>query len=259
VTSEDAKNWTTVAAILVGGWWALFEFDVLSLQRNAADAASEATLAPRVNTDLSAEVGFPPDILEQGLEDCTGSTGTYRAQLPTRMLLTVQSPMEVSVHLRVTDVVIRYFESTAVDDPFDDAIRVSPEMGGPVSYDVSGFDFGTLSNERTLEPGERNRLFFAAFVPIEVPCAVVDAVPGEQWFEAALGLRYTLTTQSSVLRGPQPSRQASMLICRIDLARGGGCFSEAEDGQAEEPAIGLARGLNATWTDGGLLYSPPFR
>ena len=23
-------------------------------------------------------------------------------------------------------------------------------------------------------------------------------------------------------------------------------------------AIGLARGLNAQWTDGGLLYSPPF-
>ncbi|HBM51933.1 MAG TPA: amino acid ABC transporter substrate-binding protein, partial [Deltaproteobacteria bacterium] len=23
--------------------------------------------------------------------------------------------------------------------------------------------------------------------------------------------------------------------------------------------IGLARGLNAQWTDGGLLYSPPFR
>ncbi|SOH94597.1 general L-amino acid transport system substrate-binding protein [Monaibacterium marinum] len=27
----------------------------------------------------------------------------------------------------------------------------------------------------------------------------------------------------------------------------------------EETAIGLARGLNAQWTDGGLLYSPPFR
>ena len=24
-------------------------------------------------------------------------------------------------------------------------------------------------------------------------------------------------------------------------------------------AIGLERGLNAQWTDGGLLYSPPFR
>ena len=27
----------------------------------------------------------------------------------------------------------------------------------------------------------------------------------------------------------------------------------------EDTAIGLARGLNAQWTDGGLLYSPPFR
>ncbi len=27
----------------------------------------------------------------------------------------------------------------------------------------------------------------------------------------------------------------------------------------EDTPIGLARGLNAQWTDGGLLYSPPFR
>ena len=27
----------------------------------------------------------------------------------------------------------------------------------------------------------------------------------------------------------------------------------------ESTAIGLARGLNAQWTNGGLLYSPPFR
>jgi general L-amino acid transport system substrate-binding protein len=27
----------------------------------------------------------------------------------------------------------------------------------------------------------------------------------------------------------------------------------------EDTPVGLARGLNAQWTDGGLLYSPPFR
>ena len=27
----------------------------------------------------------------------------------------------------------------------------------------------------------------------------------------------------------------------------------------ENSAIGLSRGLNAQWTDGGLLYAPPFR
>jgi len=27
----------------------------------------------------------------------------------------------------------------------------------------------------------------------------------------------------------------------------------------EQTPIGLARGLNAQWTQGGLLYSPPFR
>ena len=32
---------------------------------------------------------------------------------------------------------------------------------------------------------------------------------------------------------------------------------EANIGEATP--IGLARGLNAQWTDGGLIYSPPFR
>ena len=40
----------------------------------------------------------------------------------------------------------------------------------------------------------------------------------------------------------------------------GGNYAELfEDNIGESTAIGLARGLNAQWTDGGLLYSPPFR
>ena len=27
----------------------------------------------------------------------------------------------------------------------------------------------------------------------------------------------------------------------------------------EQTEVGLARGLNAQWTDGGILYAPPFR
>ena len=40
----------------------------------------------------------------------------------------------------------------------------------------------------------------------------------------------------------------------------GGNYGELfEKTIGENTAIGLARGLNAQWTDGGLLYSPPFR
>lgn len=39
-----------------------------------------------------------------------------------------------------------------------------------------------------------------------------------------------------------------------------GNYAEVFDGNiGESTPIGLARGLNAQWTDGGLLYSPPFR
>ena len=39
-----------------------------------------------------------------------------------------------------------------------------------------------------------------------------------------------------------------------------GNYAESfEDNIGESTAIGLARGLNASYTDGGLLYSPPFR
>ncbi len=40
----------------------------------------------------------------------------------------------------------------------------------------------------------------------------------------------------------------------------GGNYGELFEGNiGEATPIGLARGLNAQWTDGGLLYSPPFR
>ncbi len=40
----------------------------------------------------------------------------------------------------------------------------------------------------------------------------------------------------------------------------GGHYGEVFEAHiGESTSIGLARGLNAQWTDGGLLYSPPFR
>jgi general L-amino acid transport system substrate-binding protein len=40
----------------------------------------------------------------------------------------------------------------------------------------------------------------------------------------------------------------------------GGNYGEIfEKNIGEATPIGLARGLNAQWTDGGLIYSPPFR
>ncbi|MDA9020147.1 amino acid ABC transporter substrate-binding protein [Flavimaricola sp.] len=45
-----------------------------------------------------------------------------------------------------------------------------------------------------------------------------------------------------------------------DIIAAVGNYSEVfESNIGESTPIGLARGLNAQWTDGGLLYSPPFR
>jgi general L-amino acid transport system substrate-binding protein len=43
------------------------------------------------------------------------------------------------------------------------------------------------------------------------------------------------------------------------IAAGGNYGELFEKNIGENTQIGLARGLNAQWTDGGLLYSPPFR
>ncbi|MDG1861749.1 MAG: amino acid ABC transporter substrate-binding protein [Yoonia sp.] len=46
---------------------------------------------------------------------------------------------------------------------------------------------------------------------------------------------------------------------RNAIAAGGNYGEIFEKNIGEATPIGLARGLNAQWTDGGLLYSPPFR
>lgn len=43
------------------------------------------------------------------------------------------------------------------------------------------------------------------------------------------------------------------------IAAGGNYGEVFENNIGSATAIGLARGLNAQWTDGGLIYSPPFR
>ena len=43
------------------------------------------------------------------------------------------------------------------------------------------------------------------------------------------------------------------------IATGGNYAEIFERNIGENTPIGLSRGLNAQWTDGGLLYSPPFR
>ncbi|MCH2165382.1 MAG: amino acid ABC transporter substrate-binding protein [Marinovum sp.] len=46
----------------------------------------------------------------------------------------------------------------------------------------------------------------------------------------------------------------------VNAISAGGNYGELfEDNIGESTAIGLARGLNAQWKDGGLIYSPPFR
>jgi len=46
----------------------------------------------------------------------------------------------------------------------------------------------------------------------------------------------------------------------VKAIKAGGNYGELfEKNIGENTPIGLARGLNAQWTDGGLLYSPPFR
>ena len=49
------------------------------------------------------------------------------------------------------------------------------------------------------------------------------------------------------------------LAAAVRMASRGYQVEVFEANSGEATPIGLARGLNAQWTDGGLLYSPPFR
>ena len=57
--------------------------------------------------------------------------------------------------------------------------------------------------------------------------------------------------------GEQLGLDATWAVRALSVGGNYGEIFEANIG--ESTAIGLARGLNAQWTDGGLIYSPPFR
>ena len=72
------------------------------------------------------------------------------------------------------------------------------------------------------------------------------------------------TTQRSTVSSVQKAHWAKCSACDADWAKkaimAGGNYGEIfEKNIGENTPIGLGRGLNAQWTDGGLLYVPPFR
>ena len=111
-------------------------------------------------------------------------------------------------------------------------------------------DDGILRPDATIEfnvaPFEGANLEQSAldFTGIKPDCALRNAVDERQ----------ALTDVFSAIR-----KKVKQYDCKRAIMVGGNYGEVFSNNIGSQTSIGLARGLNAQWKDGGLLYSPPFR
>ncbi|MGR3761915.1 hypothetical protein ACUXV3_17585 [Roseobacteraceae bacterium NS-SX3] len=251
VSSEDAKNWATVLAIVIGGLWALMEFYVLGPQRNTENQTASAQLIPRVNTAISTQIRTDSSTVAEWRSSCDARPEKEATlHLDTRLSLAVESPMKVPVTVRVQDVVVRRFGLFGASQSNTPAPS-SPVSGleGPQAFDVHWSDFVAASSDRQLDPGEFIQFYYAAYLPFRFSCDEKATVGQEEF---AIGFRFLLETREGSLDSSAP--HATMTVCQIDLQTETNCLVGSDN-----TPVGLARGINAQWSDGGLIYSPPLR
>jgi len=251
LSSEDAKNWVTVVAIVIGGLWALMEFYVLGPQRDTENQTASAQLIPRVNTAISTQIRTDSSAIAEWRSTCDARPEKEETlHLDTRLSLALESPMKVPVTVRIQDVVIRRFGLFGAGHDNARALS-SPVSGleGPQAFDVHWSDFVAASSDRQLDPGEFIQFYYAAYLPFRFSCDETSTVGKEEF---AIGFRFFLETPKGSLDGSAP--HTTMTVCEVDLQTEANCVLGSDN-----TPVGLARGLNAQWSDGGLLYSPPFR
>lgn len=114
LTSENAKNWATAAAIAVGGFWTLYQWETLFPKTSSEVDISVADIRARTNGRLDVEIMPAPD----GVEPTTAENESFYElcaadaqrsvfiRFPVRLRLTLQSNAPVPVRVDVTEFLI---------------------------------------------------------------------------------------------------------------------------------------------------------
>ena len=231
INSEDAKNWVTTAAIIIGGIWTWYEWDTLFPKTESEITISTASLRARTSGNMSVEFIPLPDGVEPTTE--TGQTFYERCenseienvsiQMPVRIGLNLSSNAPIPVRVEVTDFLIapvflsepeislEEVEYTFTANSFGDVIET------PLTKDAF---LGGLTWTH-VEPNGSGTLAILGEVAIPFSCGY----GGSNWtpVEVAIGLRTTIRgVEADEKLTTTHAKRHFFQICGFNLEDGSG-------------------------------------
>jgi len=180
LTSEDAKNWVTSISIIVGGFWVLFQWNVLFPKTAADIEITAAELRTRTSGDLHVALypalgGVAPSTADgrDSYELCSDEgTDSVTLQFPIRMGLILESNAPIPIRVVAQDFLIseiKEMSATLSDEAAPPAF--TPDAFGPVrttKLEESAFVGGL--NWTHVEPDGKATLALMGTVSLPFSC-----------------------------------------------------------------------------------------
>ncbi len=245
LTSDDAKNWATAAAIVVGGIWTLYQWNTLFPKTSSEVEISVADIRARTEGRLQVEIVPPPDGEQPMTSDarsfsdlCENDSGArVHIRFPVRLQLALTSNAPVAVRVAVTDFLIAPVSEdwASIADPAPAQLFSATTLGEVrrTPLDQAAF-IGGLSWTH-VEPDGQGAL--AVLGDAYFPFGCWFSGSSLTWAEFAIGLRAEIRpVRRDGSQGDEVAERQFFQLCKVNADGGSTCPPRGTAVAAEENA-----------------------
>jgi hypothetical protein len=247
LTSEDAKNWATVVAIIVGGIWAFFEWQTVFPKTTSDNEISSASLRARTTGSISVSLIPVPsgeqatNSVGQSLYDLCAIEGTLSAQMsiPVRIALVLQSSAPVAVRVQATDFLLSEIlqQEPVISDATQPTAFTSNSLGPVTSVPLDPSSFIGELDWTHVEPGGYGSLGIAgtAHLPFSCTYGGSDLTPAE----FAFGLKVRVSSVGATGNIGESVDRYFFQTCKVNPDGGSTCSPDSTNEAGETSNSGF--------------------
>lgn len=241
ISSEDAKNWTTVASIIIGGFWVLFQWNTLFPKTDAEVELGAAEVRARTTGVVNIELVATPDGVEPTTSEGTSFTDACDQSqqdhvsllTPARMSLQLSSSAPIPVRVEATHFLLAevLLQEPTISMSNGSPIFVPDSLGEVQSLPLTENAFVGGLRWTNVEPQGQGIL--AVLGSVNLPFSCGYGASGWTPAEFALGLKVTIQAvgRSGALGGE--IERYFYQVCKIKADGGSTCSNrnaETDDG-----------------------------
>ncbi len=228
--SDEVKNWVTAASIIVGGVWAIYEWNTFWPKTNSEVQISAATLRARTLGDVSVVLSeVPQGELGQLGDFCRAEErDSASVKIPLRIVLNLSSNAPIPVRVEITDFLLaELLENWHTPVERVDRIFSEDALGELKTFPLSEKAFIGGLNWTTIEPQGRGSLAVvgSAYLPFSCAYGGSYATPGEY----AFGVKATIQGVNDGGTSSEVVDRYFYKVCNVNPDGGSTCTQQASE------------------------------